>query len=151
MWIDGRSKELRTKKIDGKKKCKYCEEFKVSKKHKLICDDCRMEYYGAYRPACEFKFSVNNFKEEFSFLLIEQYGWYSPSNRGNNLSGISRDHSYSVKDGFSNNIDPEIISHPANCILMRHSDNSSKNSNSSITIEELEDKIKVWDNKYKNI
>ena len=149
MWIDGRSIGGRTKKVDGKKKCRYCDEFKVSKKHKLICEDCRFEYYKAYRPACEFKFDVNDFKEEFNFALIEQYGWYSPSNKGNNLYGVSRDLSYSVRDGFINKVEPHIISHPANCGLMKHSDNSSKHSSSSITLEELKEKIKQWDKKYK--
>ena len=148
IWIDGRSIERRTKKVDGKKKCRYCDEFKVSKKHKLICDDCRMGYYGAYRPTCEFKFDVNDFKEEFNFALIEQYGWYSPSNKRNNLNGVSRDHSYSVRDGFINKIATEVIAHPANCKLMKHSDNNFKNYDSSITLDELKDKIKLWNKKH---
>lgn len=147
-WKGGISIEKRTKKIDGKKKCRYCNEFKVSEKHKLICVDCRMEYYGAYRPACEFKFDINNFKEEFDFTLIEQYGWYSPSNKGNNLNGVSRDHLYSVRDGFVNKVAPEIIAHPANCRLMKHSENNLKNYNSLITIDELKERIEHWNNKY---
>jgi len=147
-WIDGRAKKRQVKKVDGKKKCRYCNKFNVSKKHKLICDDCRMEYYEAYRPACEFKFDVNDFKEEFNFTLIEQYGWYSPSNKGNNLDGVSRDHSYSVRDGFINKVYPEIIAHPTNCRLMKHSDNNLKNYDSSITLEELKEKIKKWNKKY---
>jgi len=147
-WKGGISIEKRTKKVNGKKKCRYCDEFKVSKKHKLICDDCRMEYYEAYRPACEFKFDVRDFKEEFNFTLIEQHGWYSPSNKGNNINGVSRDHSYSVRDGFINKVAPEIIAHPANCGLMKHSDNNVKNYDSSITLEELKEKIREWDENY---
>jgi hypothetical protein len=51
---------------------------------------------------------------------------------------------YSVRDGFINNIDPEIIKHPANCQLMLHNENNSKNYNSSITIDDLIERIKNW-------
>ncbi len=51
---------------------------------------------------------------------------------------------YSVKDGFINGISPEIIKHPANCKLMKHIDNNKKKTNSSITLEELMERIKNW-------
>lgn len=47
--------------------------------------------------------------------------------------------------GLINNIDPKIIGHPANCRLMKHNDNVSKYSDSSITIKELLERINVWD------
>lgn len=134
--------------IDKRRKCRYCNEKKHLEKRKMICETCRTNYYEAYRPSCEFRFNINDFKDEFNFNLIEQHGWYSPSNKGNNLGGVSRDHLYSVRDGFINKVSPEIISHPANCILMKHSDNSSKNSSSSITLEELKERIKLWNNRY---
>ena len=49
-----------------------------------------------------------------------------------------------VKYGFENNISPEIISHPANCRLLKHRDNNKKNIKCDITIEELLNKIKNW-------
>ncbi len=101
-----------------------------------------------YRQLCEFKFSVKNYPEEFDLKLIQEHGWYKAANRGNNLGGVSRDHIISVKFGFENGISPEIISHPANCRLMRHADNQVKNSYSGMSIEELEEKIRVWDKKY---
>jgi hypothetical protein len=101
-----------------------------------------------YRADCSFKFSLNDFPDEFDFSLIEQFGWYRAKNRGDNLTGISRDHMISVKYGFDNNIDPKIISHPANCQLVRHNENSSKCSKCSITIEELYKRIDEWNNKY---
>jgi len=60
---------------------------------------------------------------------------YKASNRGNNLKGISRDHMYSVSQGFQNNVDPTIISHPANCQLLIHTENQSKGDKSKITLE----------------
>ena len=103
----------------------------------------------AYRQACVFKFALNDYPDEFDFSLIEKYGWYRPKNRGNNLNGISRDHMVSVRYGFDNDIDPEIISHPANCQLMRHKENVSKHIYCEITLEELQERIEVWNNKYK--
>lgn len=97
-----------------------------------------------FRQLCEFKFSLNDYPDKFDFKLIEQYGWYKAKNRGDNLGGVSRDHMYSVKDGYINNVDPKIIAHPANCKLVRHYDNSKKKDKSSITLEELKKRIEEW-------
>ncbi len=101
-----------------------------------------------YRELCRFTFSLNQFPDEFDFKLIEEHGWYSAKNRGNNMGGVSRDHMYSVKEGFLNNIDPKIISHPANCRLVRQCDNASKRDSCSITLEELLKRIEEWNKKY---
>lgn len=97
-----------------------------------------------YRQLCEFKFSLKDYPDRFDFKLIEEYGWYKAKNRGDNLGGVSRDHMYSVKDGYINDIDPEIIAHPANCRLIRHYDNSKKKDKSSVTLEELMERITNW-------
>ena len=55
----------------------------------------------------------------------------------------------SVRYGFDNKIDPAIISHPANCQLLRQGDNASKGSANSIKIEDLLERIKTWNLKYK--
>ena len=81
--------------------------------------------------------------------MIKQYGWYKAKNHGNNLNGVSRDHMYSVKDGFINNVDPKIISHPANCRLLCHSKNASKGAGSCISLDELLCRIEKWNKKYK--
>lgn len=52
---------------------------------------------------------------------------------------------FSVKEGFVLNVDPEIMKHPANCKLMIHSENISKNDKSTITLDELLERIKQWD------
>lgn len=101
-----------------------------------------MDDWHRYRLDCAFKFNVFDYPNYYDLTLIEKFGWYSAANRGNNLSGVSRDHMYSVKDGFRNNVDPSIISHPANCCLMLHKDNNEKKTKSSITLEELIEKIK---------
>lgn len=135
--------------LEKKKVCKICLMNEITEKHKKICNDCKLSYYEYYRPSCFFRFDVKDFNQEFDLSLVEQYGWYSPTNKRNNLKGVSKDHMYSVMDGFRNKIDPNIISHPANCKLLLFSDNSIKKDNSSITIDELLKRIENWDERYK--
>lgn len=119
----------------------YCnDECKESNKDKMTLRQ--------YRTACNFKFSLNSYSSEFDFNLIKENGWYSPTNKNNNLKGVSRDHIFSVKNGYLLAIDPEIISHPANCRLIKQSENSSKNSKNGISLSQLLNKIKTWETKY---
>lgn len=67
---------------------------------------------------------------------------------GNNLSGVSRDHMISIKYGYDNHIDPYLISHPANCKLLIHSENMKKNIKCSLTIDELITRVKNWNKIY---
>lgn len=101
-----------------------------------------------YRHDCAFKFNLRDYPDEFDFSLIEKYGWYKAKNRGDNLTGVSRDHMFSVREGFDRNIDPKILCHPANCQLLPHSDNVTKHKTSSISLEDLVEKIEEWDKKY---
>lgn len=100
-----------------------------------------------YAYQCRFKFSIRNYPDYFEHVtsLIKELGWYSASNRGNNLNGCSRDHMYSISDGFANNVDPKIISHPANCRIIPHKKNQSKNKKSVITLNELLQRIEQFD------
>lgn len=101
-----------------------------------------------YRSACSFNFSLKDFPDEFDFSLVESNGWYRAKNHGNNQNGISRDHKISVKYGFENGIDPNIISHPANCQLLPHTANVSKGKKCSITLENLLNLIEKWNKMY---
>lgn len=100
-----------------------------------------------YAYSCQFKFGLNLYPKWFTNVndLITKYGWYSASNRNNNLNGISRDHMFSISDGWINNIPPHIIRHPANCALMPHKTNQHKNAKSNITIDELYSRISLFD------
>lgn len=109
----------------------------------------KQKYYHAAR----FKFNVYHYPDEFNLSLIETYGWYTcpglkRKNFPKNINGVSRDHIISVSYGFANNIDPEIIAHPANCRLMLHSNNYRKGSKCELTIPELFDRIHRWNLKY---
>jgi len=137
-----------------KKVCLCCGKLHNNKK---FCNrKCRIENerkrnseFKNYRLDCQFHFSLSDYPNEFDFKLLKKYGIYRASNRGNNLNGISRDHMFSIYDGFYNNINSEIIKHPANCRLVRQNENSSKWKKSSITIDKLKQRIDEWNTKYK--
>ena len=106
-----------------------------------------------YYTSARFKFNVYHYPEEFDLSLIEQHGWYTcpglkRKGQPKNILGVSRDHIISVSYGFANNIDPKIISHPANCRIMIHSDNKIKHGKCDLTIEQLLEKIYIWNKKY---
>lgn len=152
-------------KIKVELKCKQCCEYFYSTNNKRnFCSmSCSGFYYGSkrteisnknknekqiYKDKCKFKFDLKSYTDEFDFALIEKYGWYSAKNHGNNLHGVSRDHMISTSYGFKNNIDPNIISHPANCMLLQQSKNASKGSKISISLDQLLEKIHCWNIKY---
>jgi len=141
------------KKVD----CKWCGSELLVMNRRLYCDsECRRKYnrknmdeFLIYKADTKFGFNLGDYPKEFNFGLIEEHGWYSPTNsRKPNIGGISRDHMLSVREGFNSGIDPKLLSHPANCKLMIHGDNISKNKKSSITEEELKERIKEWNKKY---
>lgn len=141
--------------------CKGCGVILRGKKCRRYCSpECKRNHqnhmnngtfigtYRQYRQACLFKFSLASYPEEFDFELIKKYGFYSPKNKKDNPNGVSRDHMYSVREGLANNVPPWILAHPANCRLMLYLDNVSKNKHCSITLDELKERIRLWDEKY---
>ena len=144
------------------KVCEYCGKTFDSKLHveqKCCSRKCAVNYrrlklienideQDIYRSQSKFKFSLNSYPNEFDFNLIKESGWYKPINRGNNLNGISRDHMFSVDEGYKQCVDPYYISHPANCKLMKQEDNFKKLTNCTITLKELIDRVNRWNEKY---
>ena len=126
-----------------KPKGRFCSNACSSNHKNKIARQFRSDFRN-YRLDSSFRFSINKYPNKFDFDLIKKYGWYSASNRGNNANGISRDHMFSVYDGFHNKIDPKLVGHPANCCLVQQSKNASKNKRSSITLEDLLERIKNW-------
>lgn len=104
--------------------------------------------FANYRADCSFKFVLSDFPDEFNFQLIKIYGWYKPKNKGDNLNGVSRDHAVSVRYGFDHGLPVTHLAHPANCVLMRHSDNVTKYIKNSMSYEGLIKRINSWDKKY---
>jgi endogenous inhibitor of DNA gyrase (YacG/DUF329 family) len=139
-----------------KKNCPHCKEDFYTTKNKKFCSmKCwrknlteNFNQMESYRRKCKFGFNPYKYPNEFDIELLENRGFYSPTNKKNNLNGVSKDHMVSVRWGFENNIDPKIMSHPANCQLMIHSENISKHKKCDLTLEELLSKIREWEEKY---
>jgi len=118
---------------------------------------CKLCFPNArhYRSLASFKFNVYKFPDQFNVDLINIHGWFSPNgygkrNKSPNLSGVSRDHLYTVADGFKNKIPPELLAHPANCEIKLHNGPNGNNSKrkSSISLDELMDLIQKWNTKF---
>lgn len=140
------------------KYCKHCNKEIKSATRKIFCtDECRknskQHISRSYRYYCNFDFDVNEYPDYFDLTLIEKFGLYRPSNssKGSNLNGISKDHLLSISEGSKLNISPKIMKHPANCRLIRHNDNISKGSKSTITLEELIKRINIFEQKYGDV
>lgn len=101
--------------------------------------------FERYGCNCKFKFNLGDFLDEFDLKKVR--GIYHLKNN-KSKDGYTRDHMYSIFDGFKNNIDPKIISHPANCQLITMSENSKKKDKSCITLDELLERIRLWNIKY---
>lgn len=132
--------------------CAYCGVFHRDTVRKY-CDGCTPNIRH-YRSRAAFTFNVYEFPGEFDLRLIVDNGWYSPTGRSGrrskplNLEGVSRDHLYTIADGFNNRIDPALLAHPANCALVLHHQNNRKKARSSITLEVLKERIVSWNTKY---
>jgi len=73
--------------------------------------------------------------------LIDSIGKFHPTL---NKFGAVRDHLVSKFDAYKNGYDPEHISHPANCRIIPNLENITKGTESSITYQELLERIKLW-------
>ena len=128
-------------------KTKTPRKFCTNECYKLFHKDKRTEREN-FKCACQFKFNVYDYPDNFDLSLIAEHGWYRASNRGNNLNGVSRDHMLSIAEAFKRGIDPELIAHPANCALVLHRLNQRKNTKSTITVEELQQRITQFSSRY---
>lgn len=105
-----------------------------------ITDDERLKK-AIYTEQCQFNLSDCITKVKGYDLLV-QHGMY---HKTHNTKGVVRDHRISVNYGFKNNIDPRIISHPANCEFLIHSHNAKKTFKNSCSLEQLLQDIRIWD------
>jgi len=140
--------------VKEEKSCRQCETiFTTQTKTKFCCKACWLANnkknrtaFEDYKIRCKFNFDVKNYPNLLTLELIEQHGWYSAKNKKDNPNGISRDHKFSVKQGFLENVDPYYISHPVNCALTPHTINQRKYTNCSITLEQLVVQVNEFDN-----
>lgn len=131
-WATGLTKDTdsRIEKIASKIRGKR----KTTDKEKIL--------YLEYREKCAFNFSNYNVSNVKGYNLLEELGMY---HKRTNKNGVVRDHRISICYGWVNNIDPKIISHPANCEFITHKKNASKSFACSIELEQLLEEIKKWD------
>lgn len=138
--------------------CHFCgKEYKTNKKTQMYCsqacankDRAKRTNEGKkdfliYRTQCKFKFPISSILTDEGLALLKENGWYKAKNHGNNMKGVSRDHMFSIKEGYENKIDPYYISHPANCAIILQSKNASKHTKCSITKEELFQRVADWE------
>lgn len=130
--------------------CMHCRSKFIARKSRKLCQICtpvvsskRLTRKARYR--FEFTFDVFQYPELFDPATLEEIstvGWYAPSRTvDRNITGLVRDHRVSVAEAIRNNYDPYYITHPLNCEIMRQSSNSSKNSKSSVSYEDLKEAV----------
>jgi len=110
-----------------------------------ILNKSKLDEYNRYKNDCIFRFALNDYPTRFDFDLIKTHGWYKAKNRGDNPTGVSRDHIISIKYGWLNDIPANVIAHPANCQLVQQCINNKKKTECWITIDELMTRIEQWD------
>jgi hypothetical protein len=96
--------------------------------------------YHYYCTLAEFNLKPKDLPKIKNYQLFLQRGIWSLENR----AGVVRDHIFSKKDGWIAGIDPQIISHPANCQFLTLSENSRKGDTSWITYKQLLESVKNW-------
>lgn len=102
-----------------------------------------MDEKERYNLECSFNFSDSLLPYLPGYENIAKYGWY---NSRSNLKGVAKDHMVSKNYGWTHNqIDPYLISHPANCMIMQQRENDSKHIKCSITVAELIERVE-WFN-----
>lgn len=104
-----------------------------------------------YYQLAKFQFNVYNMPDLFDLGLLSRLGWYTcPGQKRKhytkNIGGVSRDHLYSISKGMENKVHPLLLSHPVNCRLIAHKENKIKHSACEITLDELINRIKQFDN-----
>ena len=99
-----------------------------------------------YRLDANFKFSPYIYPNIPGYDLLLERGMYHPTK---NPDGMTRDHILSIEYGYRNNIDPELLKHPANCQFLTMKENAAKGTKYGMIENELKERIKQWN--YDNI
>lgn len=127
--------------------CNHCKKQFISRRKLKYCDNCSYLYKTTNRVKYKFTFNIFNFPDLFDLELLKNVGFYAPGGKAGrwNIQGFSRDHKVSVNEAIKNNYDPYYITHPLNCELLPHIDNTRKNSKSSISYDLLKMQVNEYD------
>lgn len=96
-----------------------------------------------YKNQCKFRMNVNVYILLSTFTDTDLSNWYG-INHIYNREQTSRDHMVSQEYGYNHKIDPYLISHPANCLLIKQGENSSKKEGCSLTLRELIERVEFF-------
>jgi hypothetical protein len=126
--------------------CAHCNTKFVNRRAIKYCYLHRDLYKSNNRNRYRFTFSISKYPDLFGDYseLLRNYGMWSPTN----TNGLTRDHRVSVNEAIKNNYDPYYITHPLNCELLPWQENNLKNTDSSISYEELVKLVNEYDNRY---
>ena len=113
--------------------------------HKRIGTYDNMSEKEKYYIQCIFRFPHTLLKHIPGYDSLLNYGWYNPIT---NLNGVAKDHMISKLYGWTHHIDPYLISHPANCMLLTQQENASKSSKCSLTLNELIERVEWFNNTF---
>jgi len=151
--VYGKGHDEGTKKLIGKKsKEKFTPQYKKNFRDK-------MENAGHWIPLsekCDYEIYFNEcnwIATMFDVVpngieMVEEYGVF---NNRKNTKGVVRDHIVGRKYGYEYGIFPEIMRHPVNCRVIKHSDNVSKGQrgkgrpDTDMSLEDLFKKITEFD------
>jgi hypothetical protein len=108
-----------------------------------VCTTTKVLQRSRYR----FKFNIFNYPDLFDIPKLIEVGFYSAGGKSGawNINGLSRDHRVSITDAITNGYDPYYISHPCNCELMVHSQNTRKHTKSSLSYSDLVYQVDQYD------
>lgn len=101
-----------------------------------------------YRKECQFILNAKSISYITGYDRLLKFGWYHPIH---NPHGLTKDHKYSVNEGYKNRIDPCLLRHPANCEFLTLRENSSKNDKCSVDLDTLKRLINKYNEDIKNI
>jgi hypothetical protein len=150
------------KKIIGQKSSlKFTPEYKLAHRKKQESKGywiplTEKNDYKYYRECANWIDRMFDIIEDGAALLKE----HKVFNAKTNVNGVVRDHMYSRKSGFINKVFPELLRHPCNCQIIKHSDNVKKKTGrytdaDSITLDTLFNNIlsyrKEWPEQQKCI
>ena len=102
----------------------------------------RTDEKDIYYSKCAFKsWDKSIWSKIPGYSLISEIGMFNPVT---NPTGAVRDHIVSKYYGWKNSVDPEIISHPANCQIISNLDNIKKGARSDLFLKDLLESINNW-------
>jgi len=123
--------------------CKHCGVKFQSQRCRHYCSNHVNLYSHNGRARYWFTINVYNYPELFDLEDLKRIGFRSKTN----LNGYTRDHKVSVNHAIRYSYDPYYITHVMNCELMLWNENNKKNTNSSISYDELVQLVNEYDSK----